>query len=127
MSQNLSIKVSNPVVIPMLNKSDNPVCIDPTDTLTINLGCKTTNIKSVNLYKLVEGEEDEAVPDFSYAVNKNDWTITITTKLEEGEAYKVEVHFKGKIDPFIGYFAVNYAFDLKNGIDPMRDGVFTPS
>jgi UDP-2,3-diacylglucosamine pyrophosphatase LpxH len=120
MSQNLSIKVSNPVVIPMSNNRDNPVCIDSTHTVTINLGCKTTNIKSVNLYKLVEGEEDEAVPDFSYAVNKNDWTITITTKLEEGEAYKVEVHYEHKINPFIGYFAVNYAFDLKNGIDALK-------
>ena len=119
MSQNLSIKVSNPVVIPMSNNRDNPVCIDPTDTLTINLGSETTNIKSVNLYKLVDGEEDEAVPDFrsdSYTFDENDWTITIKTKLEEGEEYKVEVHYKHKIKPFIGHFAVNYSFDLENGI-----------
>ena len=122
MSQNLSIKVSNPVVIPLSNKSDNPVCIDPTDTVTINLGCKATNI-NVKLYKLVEGvdgEEDEAVPDCSWVVNPNDWTITITTKLEEGEEYRVDVCCKDNNEWLTGYFAVNYSFNLENGIDALK-------
>jgi UDP-2,3-diacylglucosamine pyrophosphatase LpxH len=121
MSQNLSIKVSNPVVIPMSNNRDNPVCIDPTDTVTINLGSETTNIKSVNLYKLVDGEVDEAVPDCSCVVDENDWTITITPKLEEGEEYKVEVSYDDTNKAsLIGYFAVNYSFDLENGIVALK-------
>jgi hypothetical protein len=121
MSQNLSIKVSNPVVIPMSNNRDNPVCIDPTDTLTIIISCKVTNI-SVKLYKLVEGETDEALPpvfkEDSYPVNPNG-TITITPKLEEGEEYRVDVCCKDN-EWLTGYFAVNYSFDLENGIDALK-------
>jgi len=123
MEQNLSLVEKKS--IPMSGDMNNPVCIDPTNTVTIDFSTITSenttkDISSLKLYK-IENEgtwvsHHEILTDQD-PISANPLHVTLITKdkkqLIEGEEYQIELKFKD--ESFVkSYFAVNYTFDLES-------------